>query len=178
MRHLPPVLILAAVLVACGRPDAPPGPIWRDTARPIASAALFEPSRFEGRWHVVAAYPLEFEAGCAAVTLDVAPGVANDWQFDRACRDGMGNRLLGLTGRGVVTGPGRYEVTFADFPFEARAFWVLWVDFDYRTAVIGTPEGTAGWILNRDPTIPSDRLAAAREMLDFNGYDLSGLQLR
>jgi len=37
------------------------------------------------------------------------------------------------------------------------------------------PSGRAGWILNRDPQIPSDRLAAAREILDFNGYDLSRL---
>lgn len=40
------------------------------------------------------------------------------------------------------------------------------------------PPGTAGWILNRDPAIPPDRLAAAREMLDFNGYDLTGLVVR
>jgi apolipoprotein D and lipocalin family protein len=42
---------------------------------------------------------------------------------------------------------------------------------------VGTPNGRAGWVLNRDPVIPADRWAAAREMLDFNGYDLSRLEL-
>jgi len=53
---------------------------------------------------------------------------------------------------------------------------VLWVDEGYRTAVVGAPNGRSGWILNRDPQIPADRLAAAREILDFNGYDLSRLE--
>jgi len=29
--------------------------------------------------------------------------------------------------------------------------------------------------LNRDPQIPTDRLNTAREILDFNGYDLDRL---
>jgi apolipoprotein D and lipocalin family protein len=53
---------------------------------------------------------------------------------------------------------------------------VLWVDEGYRTAVVGAPNGRVGWILNRDPDIPEDRLIAAREVLDFNGYDVSQLQ--
>jgi apolipoprotein D and lipocalin family protein len=49
------------------------------------------------------------------------------------------------------------------------------VDEGYRTAVVGAPNGKSGWILNRDPQIPVDRLNAAREVLDFNGYDLDRL---
>ncbi|NNL17124.1 MAG: hypothetical protein HKP37_00115, partial [Boseongicola sp.] len=49
-------------------------------------------------------------------------------------------------------------------------------DTHYRTAVVGTPAGRSGWILNREPTIPADRLKAARDILAFNGYDLSQLQ--
>ena len=59
-------------------------------------------------------------------------------------------------------------------PF-AAPLWVLWTDADYRTAVLGQPDGRAGWILNRDPEIPPDRLAAALTVLDFNGYDTGAL---
>jgi apolipoprotein D and lipocalin family protein len=31
-------------------------------------------------------------------------------------------------------------------------------------------------VLNRDPVIPADRWAAALEILDFNGYDVSRLE--
>jgi len=45
------------------------------------------------------------------------------------------------------------------------------------TAVVGTPNGRAGWILNRTPEMRADRLEAARQVLAFNGYDLSRLQM-
>jgi apolipoprotein D and lipocalin family protein len=51
---------------------------------------------------------------------------------------------------------------------------VLWADADYRTLVIGTPDGSFGFILNRGG-FPADRLKAAREILAWNGYDLTQL---
>ena len=55
-------------------------------------------------------------------------------------------------------------------------WWVLWVDADYRTLAVGTPDGRFGFILNRDGALPPDRLAAAREILEWNGYDLARLR--
>ena len=75
-----------------------------------------------------------------------------------------------------VAGPGRLKVSFPTVPFAGAVdYWVLWVDEGYRTAVVGAPNGRSGWILNRDPVIPADRLQAARDVLAFNGYDLSRL---
>jgi apolipoprotein D and lipocalin family protein len=39
------------------------------------------------------------------------------------------------------------------------------------------PSGRAGWILNRTPTLRADRLQAAKDILAFNGYDLSQLKM-
>ena len=61
-------------------------------------------------------------------------------------------------------------------PFAAD-YWVLWVDDDYRTAVVGVPSGRAGWILSRTPDLPEDRLEAARDVLAFNGYSLDDLKM-
>jgi apolipoprotein D and lipocalin family protein len=55
-------------------------------------------------------------------------------------------------------------------------WWVLWVDADYRTLVVGTPSGSFGIILNRTADLPPDRLAAARDVLAWNGYDLTRLR--
>jgi apolipoprotein D and lipocalin family protein len=52
----------------------------------------------------------------------------------------------------------------------AAPYWVLWVDEGYRTAVVGQPNGRAGWVLNREPGDPAGPLDRAREVLDFNGY--------
>ena len=88
-------------------------------------------------------------------------------------RDGA---LSVIDGTATVVGPGRLKVRLDGVPFAAD-YWVLWVDEGYRTAVVGVPSGRAGWILNRDPEIPPDRLKAARDVLEFNGYDLSRLEM-
>lgn len=155
-------------LAACARvAPVAPAQVWRDTGRPIASAALFDAGLFAGSWHVVAAYPVDPGAGCTAVAMTFQDGAM---RVD--CRDGAA--LTGATRPGAY--PGRILVDLGP-GLAVGELWVLWVDFDYRTAVIGTPGGQAGWILNRDPAIPADRMAAAREMLDFNGYDLAGLRV-
>ena len=72
-------------------------------------------------------------------------------------------------------GKGRYRIVMPDGA--ERQFWVLWVDEGFRPAVVGNPEGTFGWILDRATTGGSDRIRAAREILDFNGYDLRNLKV-
>jgi apolipoprotein D and lipocalin family protein len=54
-------------------------------------------------------------------------------------------------------------------------FWVLWVDDDFRTAVVGTPDGSLGWIMDRPGQASPDRTRAAREVLEWSGYDLGRL---
>ena len=53
---------------------------------------------------------------------------------------------------------------------------VLWVDEGFRTAVLGTPSGSRAFILDRGATPAPDRLRAAREILNWYGYDLAQLE--
>jgi apolipoprotein D and lipocalin family protein len=57
-----------------------------------------------------------------------------------------------------------------------QPFWVHWLDINNRTAVIGSPDGKYGWIMDRTGTPSADRLKAAREILDWYGYDLSRMK--
>ncbi len=72
-------------------------------------------------------------------------------------------------------GKGQFSVTMPGG--ETRDFWVLWVDEGFRTAVLGNPTGDFGWIVDRSTTGGADRITAAREILDFNGYDVSQLRV-
>jgi apolipoprotein D and lipocalin family protein len=167
------------MLAGCGGPGEPVSPfaVYRDTTAPIASKALFEPERYLGLWHEVARYPVIFEQGCVGVTADYGLRADGLLSVRNTCRNPDGTVRSVIEGTAEVVGPGRLKVRFASVPFVAGDYWVLWVDEGYRTAVVGTPNGRAGWILNRDPEIPADRLAAAREILDFNGYDVSRLEM-
>ena len=160
------------VLAACATEPPPvPATSYRDSNALIASIASFDPARFAGRWYEIASFPAPSRVGCTDTQVTYT-AAAEGLRVVNAClRDGRTERVEG-TAR--VTGPGRLDMQLAGAP---ATLWVLWVDEGYRTAVIGMPSGEAGWILNRDPTIPPDRLAAAREILDFNGYDLSHLRM-
>ncbi len=181
MRALKPAIAAALLLLAsCGvGPEGEPAlfPSYRDPSVPIASKALFDPARYLGLWYEVARFPVPFEAGCVGVTAEY--GLREDGQISvrNTCRNLDGSVRSVIDGAAAIVGPGRLVVRFPAVPFVAGDYWVLWVDEGYRTAVVGAPNGRSGWILNRDPQIPADRLRAAREILDFNGYDLSRLEM-
>ncbi len=148
--RLSSLLILAACTAA-----PPPAPVesFRRDGAPIASVALFDPDRFVGEWVVVAETPGPDTACPAEVTWSATgPG------FTRI-------RCPGAPEARDLSGPGRFTGS-GEAPI-----WVLWVDVGYRTAVLGTPDGSFARVLNRNAEIPADRLTAARELLDFNGYD-------
>lgn len=164
-------LLFAFLLSGCGVLE-----VYRDTQAPIASKAVFEPERYLGLWYEVARYPVPFEAGCVGVTAEY--GLRDDGLLSvlNICRNADRTEKSRISGTAEIVGPGRLKVRFPSVPFVAADYWVLWTDEDYQTAVVGAPNGRSGWILNRTPTIREDRLNAARDVLEFNGYDLGRLE--
>lgn len=172
-------LVLLMMLAACAKsqPNEPVGgllEVYRDRSVPIGSALNFDAERYAGTWYEVARYPVPFEVGCVGVTAEYGPLPDGGLSVKNTCRNVDGSVRSTIEGRADVTGPGRLKVQFDSIPIPAD-YWVLWIDEGYRTAVVGAPSGRSGWILNRDPNIPADRLKAAREVLEFNGYDLGRL---
>lgn len=145
---LAPALVLALGLAAC----APaPGPAS------MTSVAAFAPARLAGSWHEVAAI------GRAPGTLWKIAADPSGALAVNTGRDGIG--------QGRMTGPGRFALTSFAAPL-----WVLWADADDRTLLLGTPDRSFAILLDRSPRIPADRLAAAREILAWNGYDPRALR--
>ncbi|WP_299776891.1 lipocalin family protein [uncultured Roseobacter sp.] len=158
----------AALITACA---PPPDPGFRDQSVPITATTRFTPQNFDGVWYVAAAYPTDFFPACLdqrwqAETAHTAPRLAVFCGVGAAALDVP----LAVNPRGVL------QAQSADLDVSARALWVMWMDEDAQTAVIGTPSGEMGWILNRSHGLRADRFAAAREIMAFNGYDVSRLQ--
>ena len=120
----------------------------------------------------IARFPVSFQEGCENTQAEYELTDGDELTVRNACfRD---NSLSVIEGSATIAGPGRLKVRLGAMPFAAD-YWVLWVDEDYQTAVVGVLSGRAGWVLNRTPEISDDRLTAARAVLEFNGYDLSAL---
>ncbi|MEO8530157.1 MAG: lipocalin family protein [Deltaproteobacteria bacterium] len=130
----------------------------RDSSVQMSSIALVDGRRMQGLWHEVAGYPRV--SGCKPATVGLTIEITGSDCFLPVPRKGASL---------VVSGPGR--LTTGD----GTELWILWVDADYRTLVIGDPQGRFGAILNREVIISEDRLTAAKRVLEWNGYRLSGL---
>lgn len=164
-------LLLILALAGC----AQVAPSYRDTTVNITSKALFEPARYAGTWYEIASYQTPFQKGCTQTKATYATLPDGRLSVFNTCM--VDGKTKSISGSATVTGPGRLEVKFASVPFVKAPYWVLWVDEDYQTAVVGVPSGRAGWILNRSPTLRADRLQAAKDILKFNGYALSQLKM-
>lgn len=163
------MLLFALTLSACGA-------TYRDTARPMASVTEFDVNAYLGTWYEVARYPVSFQRSCTATTATYGPLDENTITVENACReDTPDGPLRKISGTAAVAGPGQLRVKFDTVPFIRAPYWVLWVDDTYTTAVVGVPNGRAGWILARTPQISSAKQARSLEVLKANGYDTSAL---
>jgi apolipoprotein D and lipocalin family protein len=157
-------LTLAAVLMlaACvAKPDAQSA--FRAADAPIWSAAAFAPAQVAGTWRQVATFQAP-GASCSSGAVEITPDGNGLRLSGTLC---LAGRLETVSGTAPMVGPGRLRVAGEDW-------WVIWVDSGYRTLAIGTPSGRFGFILDRG-AIPADRLNAAREIFDFNGYRTGSL---
>ena len=127
----------------------------------IYSSAVLEEGRLAGHWVQVAGFAVA-DLPCGPGEVDIGGGQIA-WTL---CLDGMrsgaGAMVPGAAGRFAVAG--------------MEAWWLLWVDADYRTMVVGTPSGRFGFVLNREGDLPGDRVTAVRDILAFNGYDVGKLR--
>jgi len=125
----------------------------RDRAVPISSTMRGDASRLVGDWIVEQSL-----ANGGAVQAGTPVSISAD-------------RSGGLTWRIGAARFATVSPVAGRYAGDGVELWLLWIDADYRTAVIGTPDGRLGWIMNRPGAASADRTTAARRILDFNGYD-------
>jgi len=158
---------LVLLLSACVAAPTVPG--YRKPGTDIWSNAVLEAPRLAGVWRQAADFAPRGSV-CAPGSLSIQPDPGGLQVAGRLC---LGGQARDVSGRLVASGPGRFTPTGSGFQGADADWWVLWVDTGYRSVVIGTPSGAFGFALDRGAALPPDRRAAAREILDWNGYDLT-----
>jgi apolipoprotein D and lipocalin family protein len=147
---------------------------YRDTGVAMRAVPV-DLARYAGTWYEIERFPVRFQEGCEATTATYTVIDARTLGVLNRCRDGAPDGpLREIAGTATVAGEGRLTVRLGRIPFGAP-YWVLWVAPDYSAAVVGVPQGTAGWILARSPDMPAAQRAEARAVLAANGYDTSRL---
>lgn len=160
---------LIALVLLAGCVAKSPAPIagFRDPSAQIYSNAVLDNARLDGRWVQVAEFAAADAPACKPGGAEIKQTASGLQIRARLCLNGVPTPFNGAL---RATGPGRFAAP------SGEPWWVIWADVGYRTLVIGTPSGRFGFILNRDGPLPADRLRAAREVLEWNGYALARLR--
>ncbi|MFL4470608.1 lipocalin family protein [Tateyamaria armeniaca] len=125
--------------------------LLRNPTVPIGAIQRFELSKFDGDWRVHSHAGGGWNPGAFTVS-----DAGTTW------------RAQGQTATIAPRATGILQLTYADGT--QRDLWVVWTDPDHHTVAVGNPEGDFGFIATRVGRFRADQVAAAAQVLDFNGY--------
>ena len=139
--------------------------------------------RYQGTWYEQARLPMFFQRNCAqseaiyTLQEDGAIGVTN------RCRTLEGD-VQQVQGQAVPQVPGETNKLWVQFDnwvsdllpgLTKGEYWVLYLDDDYQTALVGHPNRKYLWLLTRDQHISAQNRATLLEEARRRGYDTQEL---
>ena len=158
------IVCLAAVLVAGCASDEPPQTL----------APQVDLDRYAGRWYVIANIPYFAERGKVGSYFDVSfpDGKVHDVYHGR---DGSFDAELDSVTMGGYVVPGSANARWRESPFWPiyLSYLVLYVDPDYRVALVGYPGRTYGWVLARDAEMDDATYRGLLARFAALGYDIT-----
>ena len=153
------LVLMLAISVGCARVSIEP------ELPPLETVTSVDLTRYSGTWYEIARLPMWFQRDCVAsqaiytLLLNGNVGVKNQ------CLTTSGDQKQA---QGVATvvdenTNAKLYVVFDNWaaklfsgwgsaPTEGN-YWILYLDLDYRTALVGTPDREYLWVLSRTPTL-------------------------
>lgn len=140
----------------------------------------FELERYLGKWHQLALIPMSFQKQCVKNTT-ATYSVAEEGlvRVVNRCTTDAGEQSVAEARARINEDygkPSTLEVTFAKLLgywlwFASGDYWVIDLDKNYETAIVGHPDHTYGWILSRKPAVGIERYKELAATLVRQGYD-------
>ncbi|MFW1857286.1 lipocalin family protein [Acinetobacter defluvii] len=164
------VVLASATLVHAGNEDIP-------------TVQQVDLKKYLGEWHEIARKPLYFQRMCDYnVTAHYSLNSNGNVKVDNQCFDKHGNLKQSIGEAFVKNSPNnsKLKVSFLPdiirwLPIARGDYWILKLDENYQTALVGSPNKKYLWVLSRtttpDKTIINEYLNYAKSL----GYDLSDL---
>ena len=139
--------------------------------------------RYLGTWYEIARLPMRFEPPdytdvSATYSLDGDGSIrVQNRAYDG---DGVLQESIGQAKPVEAGDNSRLEVTFLPeglrwIPFTKGDYWILRVDPDYRTALVGSPDYDYLWLLHREPSLDAATRDAYLDTARTLGYRLDDL---
>ena len=148
----------------------------------IPTVSNFDLKRYLGTWYEIVRLPMKFQpedstdiSALYSLNEDGSVRVQNRCLDEKKQLDeAIGNATI------VDAENAKLEVSFLPeglrwIPFTKGDYWVLKLDDDYQTALVGEPNLKFLWILHRQPTLDEPTKQTYLQYAESLGYDLTDL---
>ena len=171
------LLAVVAALVLVGCTNSGTGPTPPKTVEQV------DLQRYQGTWYEQARLPMFFQRNCAQSEAHYELQDDGSLSVTNRCRSVDGD-LQQVQGQAMVQVPGATNKLWVRFDnwFSRLApgltkgeYWVLYLDDDYQSALVGNPNRKYLWMLTRDEQISAQSRAILLEEARQRGYDTSEL---
>ncbi len=151
--------------------------------KPLATVEKVELDKYLGTWYEVARKPLQFQNKCDRdVTATYTLNENGNVKVDNRCLKKDGSQTQSV-GEAYIQNPpynSKLKVSFLPeairwIPVGRGDYWILKLDDNYQTVLVGEPKRKYMWVLSRtpqpDPAVVNEYLDYAKSV----GFDLSDL---
>lgn len=166
-------LVATLLLSACGGHE-----------KPLATVNKVDLQRYAGTWYEIARLPQWFQRGCYDSTATYSLNDDGTVKVINRCqREGEQTSEAEGTAR-VVPGSdnAKLKVRFDNWvsrlipTITEGNYWIIALDKDYQTVVIGEPSREYLWILARQSELPEDQYQALVQVAQEKGFPVEELQ--
>jgi len=129
-------------------------------------------NKYSGLWYEIAAYPNHFEKGCKCVTAEYKIIDSKSVRVINTCVDEKSGKIKTIKGKAFPvenSNNSKLKVQFF-WPFKGD-YWVLYLDDEYKHAIVGSPDKKFLWILSREPNVNENQLKILRSIIEEKGFD-------
>lgn len=148
-----------------------------DTENPPSTVDFVDLQRYSGSWYEIAKIPNRFQKYCVRnTTAHYTPRADGRLDVTNRCvtEDNSTDEANGIARIVDPKTNAKLEVSFVNLlgvQLFWGDYWIIALDEDYQTVIVGTPNRKYGWILSRTPTIDETRMTALKTQLWQQGYD-------
>jgi len=149
--------------------------------KPLVAAEKVELDKYLGVWYEVARKPMYFERKCiyditATYTLNENGNIV----VDNKCYDTEGNLQRSVGEAFISNAPFNSKLRVSFLPEGVRwipvgrgDYWILKLDDDYQTVLVGEPKRKYLWILSRTPQLKKEQIQEYLNYAKSQGYNVS-----
>ncbi len=138
--------------------------------------------RYLGTWYEIARLPMRFEpADYIDISAEYSLQENGKVRVVNRATDGHGEPQQSVgEATAIDASNSRLEVTFLPeglrwIPFTKGDYWIIKIDHDYTTALVGSPDRKYLWLLSREPQLDAETTQAFLAHARAQGFDLGEL---